>query len=314
MNYNIEVMKSQNIRFSHIDEERAVNIMQTEYSGAKLLSYAALFDKFRSTEKAGTYIDLDFAYLYDLAVIDSCLMKLIMSMCLDIERIIKTFLIADFERSNCGDDIVRRFVEENQKFFSEVYRLENIDYASRYLVGSTSIEELSIYTFLEIIHYGTIQRFARFFYDKFGQLLYNKPYAPFERYLDSVRRVRNPAAHNNGIICQLAYESKEGHSFEKNTRVLSFLGSKGIRHRTLDTNMSKQVVHDICCLLHMYVFFMPGGDVKNMLQDLERLLHERCTSNGAYYSKTPQLQSLHRFLSAAVNAYKKSQKNLDIYK
>lgn len=311
LNHNIEVMKSQNIQFVHINEEDAINIMQTEYTGSKLLSYAPLFDRYRSTEKVGKYIDLDFAYLYDLAIIDSHFMKLIISMCIDLERIIKTFIIADFERVNDSGNIIYEFVKENAKFFSEVYSFDNIEYASKYLMGDESISELSVYTFLEIIHFGTIQRFARYFYGKFGMLLYDRPYAPFERYLDSIRRMRNPAAHNNGIICQLAMKSNKESSFEKNTRVLSFLGSRGILHRTLDTNMSKQVIHDFCCLLHMYVGFMPERDVKNTLLDIEKFLQEHCTSNSAYYRKTPELLSAYHFLSAVVNIYK-LQKALDI--
>ncbi|MBE6949399.1 MAG: Abi family protein [Ruminococcaceae bacterium] len=298
----IDEMKLQNIKFHYISENDAVQIMKTEYSASKLMAYAPLFDKYRATEKQGQYIDLDFAYLYDLASLDSQLRKLVICMCLDIEQMLKTRLIAD---ASCIDSkgVVKEFVQENTIFFNTVYSPENMDHVFKRMTRDTTIEELSVSDFLEVIQFGTIQRFVRFFYDQFAPDLYGKAYAPFERYLDSVRRIRNSSAHNNGLISELLNRQYKEEAFEKNTLVLSFLGKNGVRHRTLDTNMSKQAVHDLCCLIHMYVHFLPKELAKNTLEELRKFLQVTCRNNSAYYIKNPALISAHSYLSNVTDVY-----------
>jgi len=238
----------------------------------------------------------------DLASLDSQLRKLVICMCLDIEQMLKTRLIAD---ASCIDSkgVVKEFVQENTIFFNTVYSPENMDHVFKRMTRDTTIEELSVSDFLEVIQFGTIERFVRFFYDQFAPDLYGKAYAPFERYLDSVRRIRNSSAHNNGLISELLNRQYKEEAFEKNTLVLSFLGKNGVRHRTLDTNMSKQAVHDLCCLIHMYVHFLPKELAKNTLEELRKFLQVTCRNNSAYYIKNPALISAHSYLSNVTDVY-----------
>lgn len=294
MNQTICYMKSLNIKFARFTETEAQDIIRYEFSRAKLLSYAPLFDRYRSTEKAGQYVDLDFAYLYDLAHIDNQLMKLIVCMCLDIERTLKAILLSDFEQADASDNLVKYFVAENAQFFTEVYNLQNISYAVKHTIADKQVEDLELDTFLEIIHYGTLERFVRFFYSQYAPTLYCKTHAPFEKYLIPIRRVRNPSAHNNGIISQLCLPSSE--QFERNNQLLSFFGRHGISHRTLDTNMSKPVIHDLCNLLYMYAYYVRKSSTDNLLHKFQGFLENRCSQNAVYYSKNPALISAYRFL------------------
>ena len=305
MNQIICEMRSRNIKFECINECHAIEIMKTEYPGAKLLSYASLFDQYQKTEKKGQFIELDFAYLYDLAEIDSLLQKIVMCMCIDIEQKIKTMLIADTITVSNPENLVKEFVTANHSFFSSVYHPDNMDTQSKQQLKDKPLEEASISTFLDIIHFGTLQRFARFFYSRYAEVLYAKGYAPFEPYLDEVRKMRNAAAHNSGLINQLVYFSSGEIVFIKNPYVLSFLGKNGISHRTLSTNTSKSVVHDFCCLLHMYVCFETEEKVKRTLQDLSELFKERCTAYKSYYRNNSMLMSVYNFLLDVIDVYKK---------
>lgn len=287
-------MKSLNIKFARFKETEVQDIIRYEFSMTKLLSYAPLFDKYRSTEKAGQYVNLDFAYLYDLAHIDNQLMKLIVCMCIDIERTLKAMLLSDIERADAPENLVKCFVAENAQFFTEVYNLQNISFAANHAIADKQVVDLELDTFLEIIHYGTLERFVRFFYSQYAPRLYGKTHAPFEKYLIPIRRVRNPAAHSNGIISQLYLPNNE--QFEKNNQLLSFLGRHGISHRTLDTNMSKPVIHDLCNLLYMYAYYVRKDSTDNLLHKFQVFLENRCTQNAIYYHKNPALISAYRFL------------------
>ena len=294
MNQTIRYMKSLNIKFANLKEADAQDIMRCEFSGTHLLSYAPLFDRYRSSEKAGQFVDLDFAYLYDLALIDTQLMKLVVCMCLDIERTIKAILLSDCEQIGSPGNLVEDFVSDNEPFFSEVYNLQNISFAVRHAIADKKVADLDLDTFLEIIHYGTLERFVRYFYSQYAPMLYGETHAPFEKHLIPIRRVRNPSAHNNGIISQLCLPNSE--PFEKNNQLLSFLGRHGISHRTLDTNMSKPVIHDLCNLLYMYAYYVRKDSTDNLLHKFQGFLENRCTQNATYFHKNPALISAYRFL------------------
>lgn len=312
MNDSINKMKSLGISFFYIDEKQAEHIITTEYTAAKLMKYAAIFDRYRATEKKGQFVELDFSYLYDIALIDTDLRKIVFGMCIDVEETVKAILAADFIRASCSDRIVTDFVNSDQEYLTATYTAANLDTTAAEILGNTPIADLSLDDFLYVISFGTLQRFARFFYLLYAEELYNRKHAPFEPYLDSVRVLRNACAHNNTLLGRLSIDSNQPVAFLKNYSVISYLGNHGVKHRTLETNMSKACIHDLCCLLHLSSFLLPKERAQSSISKFLDFLRFRCTENRWYYIKAPNLLSAHRFLcDVSAIYYNESGKSLD---
>lgn len=292
MSYGLEEVKAKNVVFSILGEEDAVHIMETEYAPQTLLSYISLFPCYMAGEREGQAISVDFAYLYDLAVLDTELRKLVLAASLDIEQSLRAVFLVDCRRTGVGDELVKAFVASDVDHLSLTYTPDNMDILTKKGFCEVPIAELSLNSFLEILQFGTFQRLLRFFYNTHAPTLYGKATAPFENYLDALRHIRNAAAHNTSLIGQL----NETGPFKQNLQLLSILGRKGIRHKTLTTNMSKPVMHDLLSLLQLYHILMPSLQKEQLQKLILMFLTERCTTHSSYYEKSPTLLSAYHFL------------------
>ena len=86
----VEILKGKGVTFSHsMDERAAINYLKKNNNYYKLTAYRKNFPK----DENGRYINLDFAYLVDLAIIDMLFRRLILGMALDIEHFEKVKLL-----------------------------------------------------------------------------------------------------------------------------------------------------------------------------------------------------------------------------
>lgn len=298
MPYGIDELREKNIAFSILDEAEAARVMEAEYGPGTLLAYAALFPCYNSGERRGQAIGVDFAYLYDLAALDAELRKLVLAVCLDLEQSLRAVFLADCRRAGVGDELVKAYVSSDAKYLHAAYTPDNVDILTRAPFAGVLIQDLPLSGFLEILQFGTFQRLLRFFYGAHAPALYGRPAAPFERGLDALRHMRNAAAHNTGLISRL----NETEPFRQDLRLLSRLGQRGVRHKTLTTNMARPVVHDLVSLLWLYQSLLPPPRTDRLRRQLTAFLEERCTAHGAYYEKSPTLLSAYHFLLQSVPA------------
>lgn len=298
MLYGIEELRQRNIGFSILGEAEAARVMETEYGPRTLLSYVPLFPCYETGERQGQAIGVDCAYLYDLADLDAELRKLVMAACLDVEQSLRAVFLADCRRAGAEGTLVRAYVSSDAKYLHAAYVPDNVDILAEERFSGVPIEDLPLSEFLEILQFGSFQRLLRFFYGTFAPALYGRPAAPFERELDALRHLRNAAAHNTGLISRLG----QAEPFRQNLRLLSVLGRRGIRHKTLTTNMAKPVIHDLMSLLWLYRSLLPPSRRERLRRQFSAFLEERCTAHGAYYEKSPTLLSAYRFLCQGVPA------------
>jgi len=103
-------MESTGIRFKHISKESAKKYLEENNNYFKLTAYRKNFSKHPDGPKLNKYIDLDFSYLIDLAIIDMRLRYLLLLMCLDVEHFSKVRLMKALEQSeDNGYDIVESY-------------------------------------------------------------------------------------------------------------------------------------------------------------------------------------------------------------
>lgn len=82
-------LNDKNIKFNYISEDDAKDYLVFDNSYYNVLSYEGNFMKYQCGEYKGNYLDLDFAYLKDMSVIDLDVRFLLLNMVLKIEYYLK---------------------------------------------------------------------------------------------------------------------------------------------------------------------------------------------------------------------------------
>ena len=300
------------ISFNHITKDSAERIMKREYAYNKLMEYSSLFDIYTSTDKAGRFVSLDFSYFYDIACIDSEVRKIIMVMCLDVEQALKTIIISDINKYEWNSSIVSDFVATDSEFIQNAYSEDNVNVLSQNGLKVKNVGETDLNTFLEIVSFGTLQRFVKYVYDKKSSDLCESSIRAIEPFLDSIRILRNAAAHNNAVLCRISEVASEKLTLCKNNIIVrAFLGSKGIKHRNLDTNLSRTVISDMCSLIHSYCKIRPSLNAESTLEHILSFMKGRCLEHREFYDKNTRLCSVYQFMLNTVEIYLKSLDKCD---
>lgn len=197
----IEHVKNKGITFSHMTEKEAKYCLRTLNYYYKLASYRKNFKK-DVNEK---YINLDFAYLTDLAAIDMQLRQYLLELCLDVEHGVKVLLldqISNFLETEDGYQIVQDFKNGpeygNKQYNLTISNLKNNQYLKE--MSSKYSEKPPVWVFLETTFFGGLTAFTEYFclnrhhpkkLDKISKLL---------RYC---KNIRNACAHNTPILVNI---------------------------------------------------------------------------------------------------------------
>ena len=80
----IQQMKSKGIKFEMIDEKEAKEFLASHTYYFRLKFYANNYTKCTTGDKAGQYVNLDFAYLKELSLLDIYLRRVMFSIVMDV--------------------------------------------------------------------------------------------------------------------------------------------------------------------------------------------------------------------------------------
>ena len=168
----IQHLKDKGVRFEIMDEDSAKDYLIKHNNYFKLTSYRKNYGKHPDGENKGKYIDLDFAYLVDIAVIDMLLRYMIVPMALDIEHHTKLQILRKVEEaSEDGYQIVQDYIDslsEQQKlvYEGEINRNRGNIYCGDII--SKYDGNYPIWAFLEIIPFGRLVSLYSFCADRFA--------------------------------------------------------------------------------------------------------------------------------------------------
>lgn len=288
-------MKNQGIQFVCMSEEDAAKYLEESTYYFKIKAYAKLFDKYSKAEKSHKYINLDFAYLVDLAIIDAGLRRIIMKVSLDIEHYLKVALIRDFNKtSEDGYEIVDKFISFNREHIERELKDKSEGKACSNLIRKYD-GNFAIWNIVEVLSFGEFQGLYSYFYRLHGQELYGKDESPFFHFIPPVRLLRNAAAHNNCLISSLRTPYVSAEKFNNNPKVAAFLGDY-IGNKTLNTNLSKPFIHDFCVMLYLYRMLAPERARAHTMSEIKDFFETRVVRNRSYYQKNLTLTSAYNFL------------------
>lgn len=256
----IEHLKKKGVKFNVMSEEEAEIYLSTNNYYYKLTSYRKNFLKYRNGKKKGTYIDLDFAYLKDLAIIDSYLRNIILEISLDIEHYSKLKLLSKLEKhqNEDGYTIVKDFFESltddaRSKLQNSIEAKKDSTYIGNII--SKYSGDIPLWAFVEILSFGDYLRLYKFCADRWND---KKMASEFYDMMD-VKELRNAAAHNNCIINDIIVKNK------KHKPTFALLRSlKSISKLRNNKHLSKEKIRQLSTLLYTahHIITSPGIQIK----------------------------------------------------
>ena len=299
----IEKMKNKGITFNYMTDIEASNYLKKNNNYFNLTSYRKNYMK----NEDGKYIDLDFSYLKDLAIIDMQLRTIVFKMSLDIEHYLKMEILklisynADENRDVCN--IVNKFLEDDfndrkivhNSLLEGLYNCYSGNIVKKYYSGDKDRQftNIPIWAFLEIISFGSLLKF----YDFYSKLYDINDSKKMKFLLNSVKQIRNAAAHNNCILNEICQNNNE---IIPSNKVLSWLEELGIEeeYRNLIKN---DRVSQIVYLIYVFNFLVNSEDVKkNRFIEFHDFLNKRIIYHKDFYNKNEKLKKIYIFIERVV--------------
>lgn len=170
----VEHMKRKGITFNIVSPEDAIQYMEKNNNYFRVASYRKNYNKRLNSKQnpIDEYVNLDFGYLQDLAIIDMELRYTFIQLALDIEHFAKMDLLGEIERHNeDGYKIVSDFLnaqktDRKQHIQSELRQNQNSYYTKD--VYNKYNPDFPAWVFLELLPFGTILDFYLFCAKRFN--------------------------------------------------------------------------------------------------------------------------------------------------
>lgn len=308
-------MGNKGIKFSIITEADAKQHLNNHNNYFKLTSYRKNYVKTTSGPNTGKYENLEFAYLIELARIDTEIRHLLLQMTLDIEHFLKVALIKAVEdrMTNTGDEdgyeIIKGYLladdvtaistkaetmaRRNNQFSKKISQNKKNPYCSG-LINSYS-DEMPIWAFVELGSFGDIKDLVEYYSSKTGWV------PPVDlKTLDRVRQLRNACAHGNCIINDLRPVTTSGSGkagvSPAPLYITAFTMKAGIGEGARSKKLSNPRINQIVHLLYTYDLVVTSKNTRtNRLNELHNLINGRLKANSSYFTGNQLLKSTYDF-------------------
>lgn len=295
----IEHLKEKGVTFALYDEEKAKDYLLNHNNYFKLTAYRKNYNKHPDGPQKDKYINLDFAFLVDLAVIDMHLRYRIVHLALDIEHQAKLKLLRKTEeKAEDGYTIVSDYVSslsetQKPKFESEINRNKGNVYCGNIIAKYNG--KYPIWAFLEIIPFGRLVSFYNFCADRFADPEMKDDYFR----LLTCKEIRNASAHSNCIINDL----HSGTALHKtNSSVTaSLVKIPKMKPEFRKRRMSNARVQQIVTLFYTHKTMVNSIGVNQEEGKLLRELINRMFRNTSFYDDNPTIKGTFDFLKMVVD-------------
>ena len=312
----VEYLKLKNIKFEKISEEEAEIYLRENNNYYNVTSYKHNFERYYvDGQFINKYIDLDFAYLKDLSIIDMRTRLVLFKMIIDIEHYLKIKILNIIE--SLGDEdgykIVNLYLDKDftdekfpKKLHNSIFKKVGSEYYqkifSKYdLDKDKKLENIPIWEFLEIITFGELVNFYEFFSNEYN--LKNEIKNVY--ILREIVKLRNAVAHNSCVLSDL---DKKDNVYTPDFKIIRFLNECGIGKNTRNNKLSNSRIRQITYTLYMFNEVVTSKGVKeNVKDDINNLFYERIISHKEYYNNNELLKSIYLYFDKIIQKnYKNS--------
>lgn len=284
-NGQIDHLIKKGVKFEYMSEAEARSYLEQHNNYFRLRAYRKNFDKHPAGKKKDQYINLDFAMLVDLSVIDMRLRYVLLELVLDVEHFAKVRLLKEImEHGEDGYQIVDDYftaVRETdrlqgstryQNLTNELARNKNNPYCGGIINKYDG--EYAIWAFVEVIPMGSFIHFYEFCANR----LEDKTLKDIAHLLKTVKDLRNAAAHSNCIL----YDMKaKDYQHPPHYAMLKKLSS--ISKVTRDKKLKNERMRQITTLLYAHsLLASSSGVIERAKKNLNEIV-KRMNKNSEYY-------------------------------
>lgn len=294
-------MKNKGIKFNIIPESEAKQFLTENNYYMKLAAYRTNYEKYGdNSKKKGQYINLEFAYLKELSIIDMHLRYIIIEMCLDIEHFLKVKFLQTIEHNpdEDGYDIIRRFIalEHNTYILKKIRGHQSSEYCKNLI--NKYYPYFPAWVFVEVISFGDMTYLCAFYKEIYGEEIVNN------KFMNSVRDLRNAAAHSNCLINRLFDTLEDGKQVD--SEISNFVKSlTNINANTRGKNLNYRVTYNIVTLLYVYDKVVTSKPIRQHRYDeLKDFFNTRAIRHQDYFKTHSKLIGVYNFIKNIVDNLK----------
>ena len=308
----VPYLKNKNIKFEHYTEELAEKYLRENNNYYNLTAYKNNFQKYQCGENKGKYIDLDFAYLVDISIIDYRMRTILFKMIIDIEHYLKIRILNKVEEieDEDGYNIVNNYLDKDyndeerpKKVHDSIRKKVSDEYCkkifSKYdLDNDSKIENIPIWEFLEIITFGELINFYQFFTEE-----YELDDSKYIFILREVNKLRNAVAHNSCVLSEL---DKKDNTHRPDTLITNYLQGCGIGKENRTNKLKNSRIRQITYTLYLFNEIVTSEGVRNNVKhELSKLFYGRIVYTRKYYINNGLLISIYEYFSKILDIYYK---------
>lgn len=287
-------MKNKGIKFNIVSEDEAKKFLECNNYYMKLAAYRTNYEKYKNGKNEGKYINLEFAYLKELSNIDMYLRYIIIDMCLDIEHALKVKLLTCVEKNEYEDGykIVEYFINKNERVLKTIKKHQSSAYCKDLI--KKYYPNFPVWVFIEVISFGELTYLCNTYFEKYNVCIVNN------KFMNTIRDLRNASAHSNCLINKLTELSDHKHTEYEISGFIKNISS--ISKDSRCKNLKYKFTYDFVTLLYVYDKIVLSYKTKEKrYTELKKLFKERMIRNKEYFSKNKKLVGIYGFLEKVVD-------------
>ena len=236
--------------------------------------------------------------MVELSTVDMFLRKLILKMTLDFEHYLKVKIIND-SQENPSDDgyaVVESFLETHNRVRHLIENLNNsLNFYNRQVFEKYK-ETPSVWSIVEMLGFSDFIDFYAHYYQYFHLKCEYTPH------FDSVRRLRNAAAHNTCMISNLKPQNWFKSDIEIN---FELLGAKlDVGNGVISSCLKVPVLNDFAVMLSNYVKLISSPKIKEKtLEEIQDFFNGRMILHKDYFENVNEIKNAYHFAKAVLDFY-----------